>query len=391
MAGDDRPQINSTEQQVSFKDFLKDRLANPNLRNLLQSMFDSLAAIIVAMVLGGVLILAVGENPLQAYSALLKGSFGSWPAFARTLRMASPLIMTGLAVVVAFRAGFIYLGMAGSLYWGALTAALIGIYIAPAFPSLLHLPLALLAGAAAGGLWAFLPAFLRARWKVDEVVATLMLNYIAILMVDHLVYTYFQDPIDGTNAERALTLPIPETARLPFLSEQYGLTMSILIGIGLVILLLWVYRRSTWGYEADMTGFNRRFALYGGVNTFKMAVTAMVISGMIAGLAGATESLGSYGRYVGGFSVGFGFDGLTAALMGRLNPLGTLLGAVFFGALKNGGASMEILTNIPRDMVVVIQGLILLTVTAQALFKFLRTSLARTARGIRHARYHHKH
>jgi simple sugar transport system permease protein len=221
-------------------------------------------------------------------------------------------------------------------------------------------------------LWAVIPALLRAHLKVDEVVSTLMLNYIGILLVDHLVYTYFQDIRDGSSAERAFTIAVPETARLPYISEKYGLTLSIILGLILALIFVWVYARSVWGFEADMTGFNRKFAHYGGVNVVRMAVVSMVLAGAIAGLGGATESLGSYGRYIAGFSSDFGFSGVTVALMGRLNPVGTVVASIFFGGLSNGGASMELMVNVPRDMVVVVQGLILLVVTAQSLFTMLK-------------------
>lgn len=356
----------------SFFPALRQFIRRPSIRGPLLSALQTLAAILIAVLAGGLLLILVGVDPFTAYGALVKGAFGTWPAFARTLRTTSPVLFTGLAVVVAFRAGYIYLGMEGSLYWGALASALFGIYLSTYFPIFLQMPLSILAGCLAGGLWALLPAVLRARWKVDEVVSTLMLNYVAILLVDHLVYTYFQDPRDGSSAERALTLPVPTTARLPFLSEPYGLTIAIVLGVLLTLLLVWVYARSVWGFEADMTGFNRKFAHYGGVNTVRMAIMSMVLSGVIAGLGGATESIGSYGRYIGGFSSDFGFSGVTVALMGRLSPIGTLLGALFFGALTNGGASMELAVSVPRDIVVVIQGLILLLVTAQSLFSLLR-------------------
>jgi len=363
---------NAEEAGSGIFGVLRSWFDHPVVRNSAINLLQSLVAILVAVVIGAILIFVVGEDPLQAYGAMFRGAFIGLPSIARTLRMASPLIITGLAVVVAFRAGFIYLGMEGSLYIGALASALLAIYVGNGLPVVLQLPLALIIGGAAGGAWAFLPAYLKARLNIDEVVATLMLNYIAVLVVDHLVYTYFQDPIDGSNAERALTLPIPEAARLPFLLEDYGLTASIIVGVVLVGIFMWVYSRSVWGYESVMTGLNRRFARYGGVSTFKMAITSMVLSGILAGLAGATESLGIYGRYVGGFSADLGFDGVTVALMGRLTPLGTLIGAIFFGALKNGGTSMEMAVNVPRDLVIVVQGLILLFVTAQSLFVLLK-------------------
>ena len=313
------------------------------------------------------MIIIVGEDPLKAYAALVKGAFGSGPAIARTLRVSSPLLLSGLAVAVAFRAGVINLGIEGSLYLGALSAALTGIYV-KGLPGAIHLPLALMLGAAVGGLWAFIPGFFKSKMGVDEIVATLMLNYVAVLLVDYLVLTYFLDPIIGTTSDRPATVPIPETAKLPFISEKYGLTIGILIGLVLAIILAWMYRSSIWGFEADMTGFNRRFARFGGVNVFKVDILSMVISGMLGGLAGATESLGVYGRYVSGFSTGIGFDGVAVALMGHLDPIGTVLGAVFFGALKNGGASMELAVNVPRDIILVVEGLILAVVTAQQLF-----------------------
>jgi general nucleoside transport system permease protein len=362
------PSAGRKSSLLAFRDYLQ----RPNIHSSLLNVLQTLAAVLISLAIGAGLLLLTGTNPFEAYAALFQGAFGSWPALARTLRTASPVVFTGLAVVVAFRAGYIYLGMEGSLYFGALGGALFGIYLTPFFPAFLHLPLSILAGSLAGGLWALFPAILRARWKVDEVVSTLMLNYVGILLVDHLVYTYFQDVRDGSSAERALTLAIPNSARLPFISERYGLTIAIVLGILLALFLGWMYARSVWGFEADMTGFNRKFAHYGGVNTVRMAIMSMVLSGVIAGLGGATESIGSYGRYIGGFSSDFGFSGVTVALMGRLNPIGTLFAAIFFGALSNGGASMELMVNVPRDMVVVVQGLILLVVTAQSLFTLLR-------------------
>jgi simple sugar transport system permease protein len=290
----------------------------------------------------------------------------------RSLRTASPLIITGLAALVVFRSGFIFLGLEGSLYFGAFIGVLAGIYVAPSVPLPLQCLLAMLAGAGGGALWALLPAWLKTRWRVDEIVSSLMLNYVAVLLVDHLVFSYFQDPAAGTSAERALTLPVAAGVRLPFIWERYGLTIAILIGVVMMIGAVWFYRSSRWAYEADMAGANRRFARYGGINVTRVGLVSMVASGAIAGLAGSTETLGNYGRFVGGFSSDLGFDGLTVALMGRLNPLGTLAAALFLGALKNGGASMELAVNVPRDLVVVLQGLIVLTVTAQGMLALFR-------------------
>ncbi len=357
----------------------KTLLRHPKVRSSVQSAFQTIIALLIAVVIGAILIIIIGENPLEAFAALFKGSFGNWASIARTLRMASPVLMTGLAVNIAFRAGFIFLGMEGSLYWGALAAALTGIYLSPYLPTFLHLPSTLLACALAGGIWALIPAIAKAKWRIDEIVSSLMLNYIAIILVDHLVYSFFQDPSKGTQANRAVTLTIPETARLPFISEEYDLSYGIAIGVILVIILAIVFSRSVWGYEVFMTGLNRRFAKSGGVNVSAIAISSIVVAGVISGLGGGTEVLGSYGRYIGGFSTGLGFDGVTVALMGRLSPVGTLLGAVFLGALKNGSAYMELSTNIPRDMVIVLEGLILLIITANTIRVMVRTNKNRDA------------
>lgn len=346
-------------------------LAHPGLRGAIRGFLQSIVAVLLALVVGGGLILAAGENPLVVYAALVDGAVGSVPALARSLRMATPLIITGLAVLVAFRAGFIYLGAEGSLYLGGLLGVLAGIHLAPHLPVALQAGVGLAAGVAAGAAWAFVPALLRTRFRVDEIVSTLMLNYVAILLVDFLVFTWFQDPAAGTNADRALTAAVPGTARVPVIAGRYGLTIAILIALALVAAFVFVYRRTVWGYEADMTGLNKRFARNGGVDVMRIGLVSMVAAGGLAGLAGATETLGSYGRYVSGFSGDLGFDGITVALMGRLNPVGTLFAALFFGALKNGGASLELAVNLPRDLVTVLQGLILLTVTAQGIFRLL--------------------
>jgi simple sugar transport system permease protein len=325
----------------------------------------TLAAIGLALLIGALIIVALGENPLRAYAALARGALGSLHGAARTLRMASPMILTGLAVIVAFRAGVINLGVEGSLYLGALAAALTGIYLP--LPGWLHWLTALAVGAGVGALWALIPGLLRAWLNVNEVVATLMLNYVAVLLADYLVLNFFLDPAIGKTSDRPATVPIPETARLPVVLPQFNLTAGIVIGLLLTALVVWLFRRSVWGYEVDLTGLNRRFAHYGGVRTQRVMLGAMAVSGLLGGLAGATESLGEFGRYVAGFSNGLGFDGVTVALMGGLNPLGALAGAIFLGALKNGAAAMELAVNVPRDMVLVVQGLILALLTAKHL------------------------
>jgi len=357
-------------------------LTSPRLRRVLSSLAQSTVAVFAALTLGAVLIATAGTNPFDAYAALLDGAFGDLSALLRTLRTATPLIFSGLAVAACFRAGFFFLGQEGCVYVGGLSAVLAAVYLAPSLPGFLRVATPLLVGVAAGALWALIPALLRARLNVDEIVSSLMLNFIAILVVDFLVFEFFQDPMLGSNADRAVSAGVPPGTRLPFIAERAGLTWGFILALVAIVVAAVVFKRTIWGYESGITGLNRRFARSGGVKIAWIAISAIVVSGALAGLVGATETMGNFGRYIGGFSENYGFQGITIALMGRLNPLGIFAAALFFGGLRNGGASMEIATGLPRDLVVVVQGLILLLVTAQALLPLLVSVGSRRARRI---------
>ncbi len=341
-------------------------------RRVVQPMIGPIVAIFLALLVGAAVILIAKENPIKAYSALLNGAFGGTGSLLRTLRWTAPLMVSGLAAVVAFRAGMFNIGIEGSLWVGGLAATLIGVYIS-GLPSVIHISLSLIVGALVGGLWALGPGVARVKYKVDEVVFTLMLNYVAILLVQYLIRYYFLD-----TTRLALSFAEPETryilpsAELPYLNEDYKLSISIIIAIALVILFYFIFKRSVWGYETHMTGLNMIFARFSGIPVVPVAIMAMVVSGALGGVTGALDVLGNYHKFFARFSAGIGFDGITIALMGKLNPIGVLISSVFLGALKNGGAAMERDVNVSRNIVVVIQGLVLLFVTAERLYEWLR-------------------
>ncbi len=341
-------------------------------RRFIQPMIGPVVAILLAMIVGGIFIMIAGENPFKAYLALFDGAFGGTGSIMRTLRYTAPLMVSGLAAAVAFKGGMFNVGIEGSLWTGGLAATLVGVYVT-GLPAFIHIPLCIIVGAIVGGLWCWIPGYAKAKFKVDEVVFTLMQNYIAILGVQYLIRYYFLD-----TTRLALSFAEPETryvlpsAELPYINETYKLSIAILIAVGLAILFYFLFKRSKWGFENQMTGLNPIFARFSGVKVLPIAILAMVISGALGGITGSIDVLGNYHKFFARFSAGIGFDGITIALMGRLNPIGVVIASIFLGALKNGGAAMERDVNVSRNIVIVVQGLVLLFVTAQALYEWLR-------------------
>ena len=339
------------------------------IKRLLPVILGPISALMIALVFGAIIMITIGQNPLLAYKELFLGAFGSVPAWLRTLRWSSSLIIAGLAATVAFRAGFFNVGIEGSIWIGGFCTAITGIYITN-LPIYIHLPLSLLAGILAGGLWAFIPGFVKAKYGVNEVVFTLMANYIAILLVQYLVRYPFQD--EAAYFSYAQTHFIQETAWMPWLNKTYELSGTFIMAIILTIISLIIFKRSIWGYEAEMTGQNPIFAKFSGVNNFYIALSAMVISGALGGLTGGAEVVGNFHRIHERFSIGLGFSGINAALIGQFNPIGVFIGSLFLAGLKVGGQAMERNLNISRDIAIVIQAMILFFITAENIIMFLR-------------------
>jgi len=304
--------------------------------------------------------------------SLYQGSFGNIYSLADTLLNAIPLLFTGLAVAFAFRGGLFNIGTEGQLYVAALATALVALAL-PGWPSVLVITAALLAGAAAGAAWGFVPGFLKARTGAHEVITTIMLNYVAILLTTHLVKTQFKAP--GPVDQTAL---IPAAARLPELIATTRLTWAIVIAIALIALVDWVLRRSAWGMDVELLGQNPEAAAYAGVPVQARVAMIMAVSGAIAGLAGSTLVLGVLHRFITNFSPGYGFTGIAVALVARTRPWGIVPAAVLFGALQAGGLSMQLFARIPSDLMTVVQGLVILFVAAPGLVTLFRRRAGKT-------------
>src|SRR5690242_21076134 len=342
------------------------------MTKLARDLLFPLIAVVAAFIVGAILILVVGDNPIDAYRLLL-GSALSWPdGIGYTLFYATPLIFTGLAVLVGFRCGLFNIGAEGQLYIAAFATAWVGITFAN-LSSWLLIPFCFAAAILVGAFWGAIPGVLKAQFGSHEVINTIMLNFIAVALVSYFTQYHYKVPGDPILE----TAPIGQSAYIPHLGkfihgfpERIPLNVAFLLALLcclLVYLFLW---RTKWGYEIRATGSNPSAAEYGGISIRKQIVLAMAVSGGLAGLVAINEVLGYRYRYYQGFSPQYGFTGIAVALLGRNHPAGVLLAAIFFGALTRGGLFVDIFTeNVSKDLVLVLQALVILFVAAEVLFR----------------------
>jgi simple sugar transport system permease protein len=309
-------------------------------------------ALCLALGLGATFIVVAGGNPGAAYWAVLHGAFGDVFGFGATLTKMAPILLAGLGVALAARVGLFNIGAEGQIYLGGLAAAWVGLYVS-GLPAALHVPLALVASALAGGLWALLPAYLRVARGVNEVITTLLMNYIAIHGVSYVVHGPMMEP----GAPYAYSPVLQESAHLPLILPQADAHAGILLGLLLAGVLHGVLHRAALGYRIRAVGFNPQAAAYGGIAVAPTMLGTMLVAGGLAGLAGAGEVMGLKYRLFDRFSPGYGFDAIAAAFLAGNEPLLVLVTSLFFGALRSGGNLMQRAVGTPVAIVIVIQGL----------------------------------
>jgi len=355
-----------SEQKVpSRPNFLRTFLDVLLNENVWRAVAVQVMAVLLAVLIGAVILLVSGANPIQAYGALLRGSFGTITALGRTLEKATPLIFSGLAVAFAFKAGMFNIGAQGQLLLGAITAAFLGFAI-HGLPPYIHMPLALLGGAMAGGLYAFIPGALKAYRGAHEVITTIMLNYIAINITDYFADGPWKDTTPGNIVAR--TPVVDSAAKIPSLG---GIPMGFVIAIVIAFIIWWLLYKTTIGFEIRMVGLNPHASRYAGVKVAQTLILTMVISGILAGLGGAVETLGVVGRFQPGFNTGLGFDGITVAMLGKTHPFGTIPAAILVGAMKAGSSEMQFASGVAKEITDVIQALILFFVAADVIVRTL--------------------
>jgi len=338
----------------------------------LRPVLHPFLAILIATIAGGLLVLALGDNPFKVYWFLISGSVVGLPNLLVTLQMMTPLIFTGLAVSISFRAGLWNIGAEGQMLVGALAAGVVG--FALSMPTYIHLPAAILAALLGGAAWAAIPALLRVYLNVNELVVCLMLNPIALLLTGFFATHVFKAP-GPTNK-----LPdILKSASLPTFSLYSQVNAGLILALACCGLFALVNARTIRGFEWKIMGLNPRFAYYGGIDVPRRAIWVMMLSGAIAGLAGAEQVLGVYGAFYDNFSPGYGFDGIAVAMLANFDPIGVVLAAFLFGALNAGSTVLQMMTGLSKYLVQVLQFIIVLILAAQFSWEWVKKRRIRPA------------
>lgn len=339
---------------------------DPRAFSFLKSLLIPLAALLLAFLIGAILIAITCGEPFpqslgvvrDAYTALFSGAFGSTNGRLTTLAKATPLLFSGLAVAIALRAGMFNIGAEGQLLAGGLSAAWVG-YAVKGLPLFLHLPLAMAAGAFAGALWAFVPGILKAWRGTHEVIVTIMMNYIAI----HLTHWLVNNPLRDRSSSDTATPKILDSAHLWALPDSTtNFSAGFFLALITATLFAFLLRRTALGYEIRAVGLGADAARANGILVPRTLVTAMCLSGALAGLAGAVEVLAVHHRFLDQFSPGYGFDSIAVALLGNLNASGVTFAALLFGGLKSGANEMSSLTQTPAQITGVIQAVVILAI-----------------------------
>ncbi len=300
-----------------------------------------------------------------AYASMFRGAFAGLGPISETLVAATPLILTGLAVAVPLRTGLFNIGGEGQMVAGGTVAGFIGFWIV-GLPTLIHLPLALLAGALAGALYGWIPGVLKARTGAHEVISTIMLNNIALLVLAWILTTEFFRRPDRADP---ISKSMQDSAMLPEFLTGYRVNLGLVLALAIAAAIFWMMERSTVGFELNAVGLNPSAAATAGMSPGRSIVTSMTTGGMLAGVAGATVILGVQGRITDGFSAGLGFEGITVALLGRGGVGGTVAAGLLFGSMRSGGRLMQAETGIALDLVLVLQALIIVFIAAPGLVR----------------------
>jgi general nucleoside transport system permease protein len=320
----------------------------------------ALGALLFALAAGGGAFLLAGANPLTAYAVMLEGAFGSAYSLSEVLVKAIPLMLSGLAVAVAARILVWNVGAEGQLVLGGMGAALVALFLRGHIPTPLLVPAVILAGFLGGGLWAAIPGWLKARLGVNEILTSLMLNYVAIYWMEHLYFGPWRDPMGMGFPGTAMFPDGARLLRIPGTRIHLGIALAVIAAALLTLLLA----RTRWGYELRVTGENPEAARYAGMNLSRNILWVMVLSGGLAGLAGMAETAGIHYRLQQGLAVGYGYAGIIVAWLARLHPAGVLGVAVLLAGLFVGGDALQAELKLPSSVGLVLEGTILFAAMA---------------------------
>ena len=318
-------------------------------------------AVLIALMVGAFIIIAVGGDVFNTYWIIISMPFKSMRSFSEVLIRMIPLLIIALGIAVSSRSGIINIGAEGQMYMGIIAATAIATNC-QSLPKIIVVPMCIIAGGIAGGLFGFIPGWLKAKLEVSELLSTVMLNYVAGQFFSFCIRVPLLDPAEksGTPMSRR----VAENATLSRLFRGMSLHQGVFLAIILVVVIYILLFKTTWGYKMRAAGASERAARYGGINVSKYLIISMVISGACAGMAGAVELMGVQGRAVEGMTGGYGFSGVVVALFGGLHPLWIVPASFFFGILLYSQVNLQILTSVPPNLVKALQGLIILIIVA---------------------------
>lgn len=342
----------------------------------IQKMAVPLLSVLLGMLFGAIIMLVFGYNPISGYSAMIKGALFTPFYIGQTLRLMAPLVVIALGFAVANVAGFFNIGIAGQTLIGWLASVSVA-NLLPDLPKVILLPLCVLAGMAAGALWAGIAGYLRAYFNTSEVIVTIMLNHIAFHVTNHIIRYVLTSGGDSTPR-----IPANASLRIPFLSSitnNSTIHGGIFISVIMVAVVWILLNKTTFGFEFRAVGLNASAADYAGMNAKKNIILAMLISGALAGLGGTMEGLGNFQNiFVQGSVPTIGFDGMGVALLGASSPVGILFSAFLFSVLKTGGTSMPLVTGAPNEIVDIVIALIIFFVGANYIIRLLLVKMKRS-------------
>jgi general nucleoside transport system permease protein len=317
-----------------------------------------IGAIIGSLSISGIAIALAGFNPFQTYVGLFEGAFGSSRALGVTITNATPLILAGLGVALPLRSGLLNIGGEGQIYIGALFSTLVALAL-PSTPAVVHLPLTLLAGFVGGSLWGAIPSWLRATRGLNEIITTIMMNYIGFWIISFLVHGPLKDP---ESYGYAWTVRVPASAQLPILDPATRINLGIVVALFFAAVAHYFLWHTTLGFEIRAVGAGHRTARFVGIPVERSTIMAMLLGGGLAGVAGAAVILGVQHRLSDFFSPGYGFEAIAVALVGQSSPAGVVFAGLFYGALRSGTTSVQCSIGIPVAIAFLIQGITLLFV-----------------------------
>jgi len=328
-------------------------------------LIELLAALLMALIIGGVFFRISGYSPLQIYQLIFQGAFGNINAILTTLTYATPLILSGLAFTVAKQANIMNLGTEGQLYVGAMTAAIVGTLL-PGLPGIIYIPLMLFSAFAAAGLYGGLAGFLNIRFGSNMIIVTIMMNYISQYFCGYLV-TY---PLRA-DAAALQTAQIAEQAVIGRIFRWHQLSGVFILAVAAVVAMTVVIRYTRFGFHMRTVGFSKPASETAGINYKKITLLTMFLSAGIAGLCGAGQVMGVHFRYIDNFSSGFGFEGVAVAALAANNPAAVLIAGILFGGIKAGAMSVNRIVNLPMDYIFMIQALVIIFIAAPKLIHWI--------------------